>query len=284
MLSIEAQLAELGEIVSANRLNVVGQFVESKSAKATGRGIFNDMLRQIEAGEADAILCWKLDRMARNFEDGGRLIGMLQREVIKEIRSFDKIYLPTDNVLMIALEFGIANQYIRDLSENIRRGIRQKIRRGEFSGKAPLGYLNEPKLRTIEPHPVNFRKLKRIFELFATGEYSLAAIRDEMAAQGLVGERSKKPMPLSSVVNLIENPFYYGVFLHKGEMYQGTHVPMLTKKQFDAVQKARAAVAKPRHHRDANKGLLFLNLATCSSCGCAVTGERHTKQSGRQFL
>ena len=166
MLSIDAQLSELKSIASKNGTAVVGTFTESKSAKEPGRVVFNDMLRRIECGEANAILSWKLDRLARNFDDGGKIIGLLQRGVIQEIRTFEKTYLPADNVLTIAVEFGMANQYVRDLSVNIRRGIREKIRRGIFSGKAPMGYYNEPKLRTIEPHPENFGKLKTDFGAF----------------------------------------------------------------------------------------------------------------------
>lgn len=76
-------------------------FTESRSAKEPGREVFNDMLRRIERGEANAILTWKLDRLARNFDDGGKTIGLLQRGVIQEIRTFEKSYLPADNVLMI---------------------------------------------------------------------------------------------------------------------------------------------------------------------------------------
>jgi site-specific DNA recombinase len=282
MLSIEAQLSELHAITRQNNLSVVGTFTESKSAKEPGREIFNDMIRRIERGEANAILCWKLDRLARNFDDGGKIIGLLQRGVIQEIRTFEKSYLPSDNVLMIAVEFGMANQYVRDLSVNVRRGIREKIRRGIFSGKAPLGYYNEPRLRTIEPDPKVFPKLKRILELFATGEYTLTAIQSEMTAAGLLGSQTKKPMPYSSISNLLSCPFYYGAFLHKGELHQGSHVPMITKKTFDAIQAARIAVAKPRKQRT-KRGFLFLNFATCGSCGHCITGERHTKKSGRQY-
>src|ERR1051326_8408053 len=139
-LSIVAQLSEIRTIARANNLSIVDTLTESKSAKEPGREVFNEMLRRIEAGDANAILTWKLDRLARNFEDGGRIIGMLQRGVIQEIRTFEKTYLPTDNVLMIAVELGMANQYVRDLSLNIRRGIREKVRRGIFYGRAPLGY------------------------------------------------------------------------------------------------------------------------------------------------
>ncbi len=207
------------------------------------------MLRRIEAGEANAILTWKLDRLARNFDDGGKVIGLLQRGVIQEIRAFERTYLPSDNVLMIAVELGMANQYIRDLSVNIRRGIREKVRRGLCFGKAPLGYVNDPRSGGAEPHPKNFAKVKRLLEHFATGKYTLTAIQKEMAAMGLVGKRSKKAPALSSIGNMLRNPFYYGVFRHKGELHQGVHVPMITKKTFDDIQAALVAVAKPRKHR-----------------------------------
>src|ERR1035437_6950613 len=147
MLSIDAQLSELNAIARQGGFTVVQTLTESMSAKGPGRPIFNEMLARIDRGEANAILAWKLDRIARNFDDGGKVIGMLQRGQIQEIRTFEKTYLPTDNVLMIAVELGMANQYVRDLSVNIQRGIRERVRRGIFSGKAPLGYINEPRLR-----------------------------------------------------------------------------------------------------------------------------------------
>jgi site-specific DNA recombinase len=134
-LSIVAQLSELGAITEGEHLSIIDTFTESRSAKEPGREVFNEMLKRIEGGEANAILTWKLDRLARNFDDGGKIIGMLQRGVIQEIRTFEKTYLPTDNVLLIAVELGMANQYVRDLSLNIQRGIREKIRRGIFYGK-----------------------------------------------------------------------------------------------------------------------------------------------------
>ncbi len=282
MLSIDAQLSELNAIARQGGLAVVETFTESKSAKGPGRPVFNEMLARIERGEANAILAWKLDRIARNFDDGGKVIGMLQRGQIQEIRTFEKTYLPTDNVLMIAVELGMANQYVRDLSVNIQRGIRERVRRGIFYGKAPLGYFNEPRLRTIEPHPEHFPKLKRILERFAGGAHSLTSIMNEMTKAGLVGGQRGRQLRLSSVGHLLENPFYYGAFYHKGVLHEGSHVPMVSKRTWDDIQRARVAVSKPRKRRG-DKGLLFLNFATCGSCGHCITGERHTKRSGLRF-
>jgi site-specific DNA recombinase len=281
-LSIDAQLEELNQFAREKELTIIARLDESKSAKEPGREVFNEMLQRIERGEADAILCWALNRIARNFDDGGKVIGMLQRGAIQEIRTLERVYLPSDNVLMMALEFGQANQYVRDLSRDIRRGIREKVRRGIYSGLAPLGYFNEPKLRTIEPNPQTFPKVKRALELFATGEYSLTAIQREMAAAGIVGKLSGKPLPLSSIGNAFRNPFYYGVFSHKGELHQGVHVPMISKETYDDVQRALVAVGKPRK-RKGDKGFAFLDFATCGSCGYCITAERHIKKSGLRF-
>src|SRR5579862_9647800 len=109
ILSIDAQLSELRNISVQESRTVLTILTESKSAKDPGREVFNDMIRRIEKGEANAILTWKLDRLARNFEDGGRIIGLLQRGVIQQIRTFERTYLPSDNVLMMAVEFGMAN-------------------------------------------------------------------------------------------------------------------------------------------------------------------------------
>lgn len=283
MLSIEAQLSELNSITRAHGITVAETFVESRSAKGPGRPVFNEMIRRIEKGEACGILAWKLDRLARNFDDGGKVIGMLQRGAIREIRTFERSYLPSDNVLMIAVELGMANQYVRDLSVNIQRGIREKVRRGVYSGKAPLGYLNEPKLRTIEPHPVDFEKVKAILHLFAAGRHSLTAIQREMARVGLVGLRSGKPPHISSIDQMLANPFYYGVFLHKGELHQGIHLPMISKATFDRIQEARKDVAKGSKART-REGFDFLGFASCASCGYAITGERHVKKSGLRFF
>ena len=90
------------------------------------------------------------------------------------------------------------------------------------------------------------------------------------------------PLGLSSIGWMLRNPFYYGVFLHKGEMHQGLHVPMISKQTFDEIQTALVTIGKPRKKRG-DKGFLFLNFATCGTCGHCITAERHTKRSGRRY-
>jgi site-specific DNA recombinase len=96
MLSIVGQLSELNAMTERDRLSVVETLTESKSAREPGREVFNEMLRRIDRGEANAILTWKLDRLARNFDDGGKLLECSSAERFKKsARSKKPICLPT---------------------------------------------------------------------------------------------------------------------------------------------------------------------------------------------
>lgn len=64
------------------------------SAKAEGRPVFKQVLDMIVKGKADGIICWKLDRPARMI-DGGKIMDMLGKGIIKEIRTFEATHLPT---------------------------------------------------------------------------------------------------------------------------------------------------------------------------------------------
>ena len=81
--------------------------------------------------------------------DGGQVSWLLQRGVVQHIATNDRSYYPTDNVLMMSVEFGVANQYILDLATNTKRGLYEKVKRGEYPSLAPVGYINDPRTKTI---------------------------------------------------------------------------------------------------------------------------------------
>jgi DNA invertase Pin-like site-specific DNA recombinase len=134
------------------------------------------MLARIEKGEAQGIICWKLDRLARNPIDGGQIGWFLQRGIIQHIQTNDKSYLPTDNVLMMSMEFGMANQYILDLSQDTSRGLREKARQGIYPGQAPLEYMNDKRTKTIALDRKQAKIIKKAFELYAQNESRLEDI------------------------------------------------------------------------------------------------------------
>jgi len=86
VLSIEAQLAELAEHSEKERLEIAASFEEAKTAKEPGRTVFAEMLARIEQGEAQGILSWHPDRLARNSIDGGRIIYMLDTGKLLDLK------------------------------------------------------------------------------------------------------------------------------------------------------------------------------------------------------
>lgn len=87
VLLLEAQEVELNEFATREHLHIVDTFRESQTAKQPGRPLFNEMLARVERGEAEGILAWHPDRLARNSVDGGRIIFLVDSGKIKSLKS-----------------------------------------------------------------------------------------------------------------------------------------------------------------------------------------------------
>jgi site-specific DNA recombinase len=282
VLSIEAQQYELKNLARRENITLAGEFEESKTAKCPGRPEFAKMLERIRKGDANAILCWKIDRLARNLIDAGEIINLLQQGIIKEIRSHDRVFLPSDNVLYMLVEFGMANQYIRDLSTNVKRGIREKLRKGIWPTNAPIGYLNDRATRTIVIDPARGPLVRKAFELYATGDYSFERVREMVNGMGLMGMPRKgktRALATSNYQSMLENPIYYGTIRYLGEHFEGKHEPLISKSLFDAVQDAVTEKSKPKS--SGFKPYVYRGLFHCGTCGCFITTET---QKGHHYL
>ncbi len=278
ILSIESQLAELREFAAKEKLEIVASLWEAKTAKEPGRTAFGEMLKRIESGEAGGILAWHPDRLARNSIDGGRIIYLVDTGKIQSLK-FPAFWFEDtpQGKFMLNIAFGQSKYYVDNLSENVKRGLRQKLRRGEWPGLAPVGYFNELRNHTIRPDPMKHKLVKRIFELYATGEYTLYQLAALFITAGLTSN-IKKTSTASTIYRLLKNPFYCGVFSYKGETYQGSHEPIISKKLFDQVQEVIASRGKRRQHK--NHGFIFTGLMSCGTCGGSITAE---KQKGHTY-
>ena len=124
VLSIEAQMFELREFAKKEGLNIVREFVESKTAKEPGREIFNDMISRIEKNEAEGILAWHPDRLARNSIDGGRIIYLVDTGKITTLKFPTFWFDPTpQGKFMLSIAFGQSKYYVDNLSENIKLSL-----------------------------------------------------------------------------------------------------------------------------------------------------------------
>ncbi len=279
MASLEDQEAEMRAVASRLDLNVVDVIRESQSAKTPGRPEFNKMLLRIHQGEADGILCWKINRLARNPVDGGQISWMLQQGAIKHIQTFSRDYQPTDNVIMMAVELGMANQFVNDLSVDVKRGMRQKAERGWFPQRQlPIGYRHNKGYEKGTSEIISTSELKIVKRLFHTmleGAHSVADLHRQATQYGLL-TKGGKPKSLQSIYNMLTNEFYCGYFYWKdgdgaSGRFRGRHEAILTEDEFNQVQRLLGRKGRPTR---VNKlDFAFRGPIKCGECGCGVTAE-----------
>jgi DNA invertase Pin-like site-specific DNA recombinase len=243
MASIESQIDELKKLAQQEGLEVVRIFSEAKSAKAPGRPIFNEMLAEIHKGEVKGILCWKLNRLARNPIDGGQISWMIQQSIIGHIQTYGRSYYPSDNVLVMSVELGIANQFIRDLSIDTKRGLRSKAERGWYPTYTTLGYMHNPLKRKGEKEvikdPERFELVKKAFDLMLTGAYTPPKILDIANNEWGLRTKAGRKVARSTIYRIFSDPFYYGEYEFpkgSGIWYHGSHEAMITKDEYKKIQ------------------------------------------------
>ncbi len=120
------------------------------------------MIGRIEDGESDGILCWQINRLSRNPVDSGRISWLLQKNIIKSIQTYDREYLPGDNVLIFSVDAATSNQYVIDLSKNVKRGLETKLTKGWLPNLAPSGYLNDQLEKTITKDTERFNLVSKM--------------------------------------------------------------------------------------------------------------------------
>lgn len=276
--SINDQNLECEQYALKNSLSISYRLQESKSAyKPEKRDVFNEMVELIESGQADAILTWKPDRLSRNPKEGGMILQLLQDGILKEIRTpTGEIYNPDSDHLILQIHFGMANQYSRLLSQNVLRGLKHKVERGEYPGDAFFGYkmIGDKGRKNLKPDPFEAPLIKKIFELESTGQYSLTNIGNFLYEKGLVARNGQK-LCKEQVRRMLTNSSYYGYFKHKGELYKGNYEPLISKSLFDKAQEKLADRSKPQVN--IWDKMSYNGLVKCPSCGSAITTSFKTK-------
>lgn len=278
--SIDSQVDVMKKVAKDYGLNVVEVMSEAGSGFKTGRRVFNAMLAMIERGEADGIVVWKLSRLSRNPDDAGRIMGMLQRSEIKHIRTVDRNWLPDDQVILMYVEFGVTNQFSRDLRADTKRGLQQKAERGWYPGASlPLGYRHAQYKRLGEDEILpneKFELVQKGLKWVASGECTPPEARERLIALGLTGKKGD-PLPHTTWYDMLINPLYSGNFefpLGSGTMYPSKAMKAVEPDEQEAilVQLGIKLKARPQKLFSAYAALMY-----CGECGCAVIADPKVK-------
>jgi site-specific DNA recombinase len=286
--SIQDQMTACDEIAVRDQLEVPFRFEESKSASAPGvRPEYNKMIQLIEKGVVTAILCWKVNRLVRNMEEGGKLIQLLVDGKLKEIRTPNAIYRTKDSIYPIVLEAANSAQFSITLKEDVERGLNSHIAMGGWNSKAHQGYRNTrhpdyPKIGVVVPDEKRFPIIRQGWDMMLTGAYTPWQVIQTLNTKW--GYRSRKtdkaggkPLCRSFAYTLFSNPFYAGFVVYKGEVQQGNHIPMVTVEEFNRVQAyLRKSTKQARHHRE----FAFTGLMRCKRCNQQITAEFRRVKGG----
>jgi len=283
--SLPAQLVRLQDYAERKNLKVIKKVSFDESAFKTKREKFNSVIEMLKTSkEPIALCCDKIDRLLRNFTK--------ELVLLEELRTKGKLELhfPSDNIVLhkdspasdlfrFTMGVSLAKYYSDSISDNVKRAYENKVNKGEWIGKAPIGYINvinDDNSKNIIPDPTKSHYIIKLFNMYATGNYSLRQAKEEMEKIGLRGNINGKPLTISMIHHILKNPFYYGMMRIKGQLYQHRYLPLIDKPLFDKCQEVMAGYHK-KPFKYASKPFVFRGLIKCAdpACGCTVTPEKH---------
>jgi len=282
VLSIDSQIKEMLQMADRECLEIVEMKRESHSAKETGqRPVFNEIVEEIREGKYNGILTWAPDRISRNAGDLGRIVDLMDSGKLQEIRTFGQKFGNNPNEKFLLMILGSQAKLENDnRGINVKRGLRTRAEMGLWSGIAPLGYLTQglmDKKCQLIVDPLRGPIVKKMFEKVAYEQWSGRKIYNWLRFELNFYTRGNKPLTLSGVYRILENPFYYGVFerpKNSGNWYQGKHTPVITQELFE---KTKAQLKRDQIVRE-TKEFAFTKLFTCGYCGSGISAEEKWKQ------
>jgi len=298
-ISIPAQRKACKRKAEEMNLSIIREYVEPgrSATRMDQRPVFRQMLDEIKSErDVDYVIVYELSRMNRNRVDDAIVLMNLRKYGVTLVSATESIDDSPVGQLVHGL-LATVNEF-RSSKEgaDIRYKMGEKARKGGTLGLAPLGYLNvredfegrEVRSVAIDDERAPFVKLA--FELYATGEYTIQRIAEELNERGLRGRRGRRPAgPVSKakVATMLRNPYYCGIIVYDGELYRGRHEPLISEELFEKVQQVfdTRATAGERHRKFSHylKGSVWCGL-------CHRDGEnnrlvlQHARGNGGEYL
>jgi DNA invertase Pin-like site-specific DNA recombinase len=278
--SNEAQVVRVSDYVKYKGLTI-WQTVEIEESSTKGdREKFQEVIKMItDSKETIALVVDTVDRLQRSFKESVQLdelrkAGKLEIHFYRENLVIHSESNSSD-ILRWDMAVMFAKSYVLQLSDNVKRKQKHMLANGELIGKPPIGYesiYGENGKRTDVVFDIkNSHLIKKIFELYATGNYSTLTLRDHIHKEGLRSSTGKA-LALSMIDHILNNTFYYGVMVSKSKPYPHKYQPLITKELFDKCQSIRKGWNK-KPFAYASKPFILRGLVRCAKCGCSMSPD-----------
>jgi len=282
-LSVESQIKEMLQIAERDKLDVVEIRRESHSAKEVGqRPVFNQLIKDIQAGKFNGILTWAPDRLSRNAGDLGSLVDLMDKKILREIRTYGQKFTDSPNEKFLLMILGSQAKLENDhKGENVKRGLRIRAEAGLWLSTAPTGYLNEKRVDRkgyVLVDPKRAPIIKKMFEKVGYEEWSGRKLYFWLKNEVKFTTKTGKYLSLGNIYLILRNSFYCGIFEYprdSGNTYTGKHTPLISKELFEKVQQrlSRDHIVKSK-----SKEFAFTKLIKCGLCGSGITADEKFKE------
>lgn len=269
--SIAEQREAINRYAQRWGLQITQEFEEKETAAKQGRPVFSQMMKALRRGQGRGIIIHKIDRSARNLRDWAELGDMIDAGFEIHFANENLDLYSRGGRLSADIQAVVAADYIRNLREEVKKGFYGRLKQGFYPMPAPIGYRDSGAARPKVPDPVRGPLVRKAFELYATGRYSICTLVEEMYELGLRNKAGEK-VAKNTLNDLLRNPFYTGLIRikSKGELYQGQHLPIISQRLFDDVQDVMNGkkLGDKRVHE-----FTFRKLLICHLCKKRLIGE-----------
>lgn len=276
--SLPAQIVRLERYCQNKNFQILKIFSFDESAYKNDREEFDQILNFIlEQKEKIAICCDKVDRLSRNMFD--QRISLLYEKSLKD--EIELHFTSEGQVLnsqisavekfQFGISLGLAKYFSDAVSDNVKRALEQKLRKGEWPQKAPYGYKNikhPDGTKDIVIDEYEAAIIRKAFELYSTDAFSM-----DLLAKKMSNDYNLK-WSKGYVDHLLRYPFYHGLMECNKKIYKHKYPTIITKELFNQVQQIKASFTKKRY-KYAGKPYIYRGLIKCADCGMSITPEKH---------
>lgn len=277
--SLPAQEKYLRDYADKNGFTDLKVFAVSESAGGkVQRKVFNEMMQYLKQNGVSVVIVETTDRLTRNFAD----VPSIDKWVLEN--EDNQIHLAKESCIlnknsrshewfMWRVKVATAEYYVRLLSENVKKGQKEKLAQGVLPTRPPLGYKTVGE-KGHKVHVIDEQKaslIKKMFDLYASGDYSLKKLTKTMEEEGLRNDSGSKVVK-SRIHTLLSDPFYVGKNRWNNELTDGGQETFINKEIFEKVQKVLRSKSAPKYNKHDYR---FKGLLRCAECSGIITWEIH---------